>query len=75
MTNPIVVVIPYVVYLYYGIIYRYITLFILEILTVIVEGFTYKKVLKYNRINCYVLSLILNLSSYVIGIVISKILW
>lgn len=75
MTNPIVVVIPYVVYLYYGIIYRHVTLLILEILTIFFEGFTYKKVLKYNKINCYILSIILNISSYLIGLIISKIIW
>ena len=75
ITNPIVVLIPYIIYLYYGVAYRYISLLVLEILTIVVEGFIYKKVLKYNKINAYILSIILNLSSYLIGEILSKIIW
>lgn len=75
ITNPIVVVIPYIIYLYCGVTYRYISLFIFEMLTIIVEGFIYKKVLKYNKINVYVLSLILNVSSYLIGELLGKVIW
>lgn len=70
VTNPIVVLFPYVVYLYYGILYRNILLIILEILVVIIEGLFYKKYLKFNEINYFKLSLILNLASYGVGVII-----
>lgn len=69
ITNSIVVVVPYVLYLYVGIIYRNISL---EVLAVILEGYIYKKVLNYGRFNVYLLSLILNLCSYFIGNVIGN---
>ncbi len=72
MTNPLVVSLPIYIMLRYGMKARYTTLAILEILTVIIEGFIYKKVLKYKKINPYVLSLILNVGSYLIGEVINK---
>lgn len=75
ITNPIVVVFPYVLSLYLGIYYRYISLIILEISTVLVEGYIYKKTLKYNRINYYKLSLFLNICSYFIGIILNRILY
>jgi len=75
ITNPIVVVFPYITYLYNGIIYRNILLIILEVTVVFVEGFIYKKVLKYNKINTYLLSLILNILSYLLGNIISNIIW
>ena len=67
ITNPIVVSIPILIYLYYGYKYEIISLYVLEILTVIVEGFIYSKTLKYKKINPFLLSLLLNLSSYLIG--------
>lgn len=75
LTNPSVVVFPYIIGLYYGITYRYILLIILELYAFFMEGFIYKKVLKYKKINCYLLSLILNLSSYFIGDIIGKLIW
>ena len=71
MTNPIVVVIPIYVNITYGMKERNIVLFILEILAVLSEGFVYKKYLKNKKINPYLLSFILNLSSYLIGLVIN----
>jgi len=75
ITNPIVVVLPYVLYLYLGINYRYISLFILEVLTVLTEGFIYNKTLKYKKFNGYKLSLTLNLCSYFIGIILNQIIY
>lgn len=75
ITNPLVVVIPYVISLYLGKYYRYIFLFIFEVLTVITEGYIYKKVLKYRIINPYKLSLILNFSSYFIGCILNRIIY
>ena len=71
ITNPIVVLIPTIIYIKYGYIYRNIVLCILEILTVLTEGFIYYKVFKYKKINPFIISLLLNLSSYLIGEIIN----
>ena len=75
ITNPIVVVMPYIISLYQGIIYRYITLIILEILAVLIEGYIYNKTLRYKKFNAYKLSLTLNLCSYFIGIILNQIIY
>lgn len=72
LTNPIVVTLPFSLNILYGIKYYYISLITLEILTIIIEGLIYKKYLKYQNINPYILSLILNISSYVIGLIINR---
>ena len=66
-TNPIVVSLPIFMLVKYGYEARMSSLYILEILTVFVEGFIYKKVLEYKKINFFILSLILNVGSYFIG--------
>lgn len=71
ITNPIVVIIPIYINFKFGSTYYYISLIILEIMAVIVEGILYKKFLNYKRINPFVLSIILNILSYVSG----EILW
>ena len=75
ITNPIVVLFPYIIYLYYGITARYISLIILELFAFITEGYIYYKVLKYRKINGFTLSLILNFSSYIIGDIINLIIY
>ncbi len=72
LTNPIVVTVP--IYMMYrvNVQARYISLFILEVLTVIVEGFIYSKVFKYKRINPFLVALILNLGSFLIGEIINR---
>ena len=72
LTNPLVVSIPIYVLVKYGYNYQIISLIILEILTVIVEGLIYLKTLKYKKINPFIVSVILNLSSYLIGEIINK---
>lgn len=67
LTNPLVVTVPFYFNIYYGVIYRHIALLILEVLATLVEGFVYKKYLKFDKINPYLFSLILNISSYLIG--------
>ncbi len=67
ITNPIVVITPVIIYIYIGSTFSRISLYILEILTVLVEGLIYKKVLSYKKINPILLSLILNVSSFLIG--------
>lgn len=71
ITNPIVVTMPIFVYLLYGYKYEIITLYMLEIFTVFIEGFIYKKVLNYKKINLYLLSFILNMFSYLLGLIIN----
>lgn len=71
MTNPLVNSITIFLNFYFGIFSRNVGLIILEILAVISEGFVYKKYLKFNKINPYVLSLILNGFSYFIGKIIN----
>lgn len=66
MTNPLLVSLT--TYITYNRIFnRILFIIIMEVLVVIIEGFTYKKILKFKKINPYVLSLILNASSYFIG--------
>lgn len=72
ITNPIVVTVPIYFNLKYGIIERRVVLLALEVLTFILEGLVYKKVLIYKKFNPLFISLILNLSSYFIGAVINK---
>ena len=71
LTNPFVVTIPIYVNFKFGEVSYYIILIILEILVVIIEGKLYKDYLDYKRINPYILSLILNILSYISG----EILW
>lgn len=75
MTNPIVVSFPIFFYIRYGVTARKISVIILEIITVFSEGIIYKKYLNYKKINPLVLSFILNVSSYIIGEIISIILF
>lgn len=70
MTNPLLVSLT--VYITYNRIFnRTLSVIVLELLVVLIEGFTYKKVLKYKKINPFILSLILNASSYFIGEIIN----
>ena len=71
MTNPIVTSIPVYMNIRYSVNCRNITLLILEILTVLLEGLIYKKFLNFKRINPFILSLLLNCSSYFIGEIIN----
>lgn len=70
VTNPIVSCFPYIIYLIYGMKYRILSLVILELWAFVTEGLIYKKNLNYKKINPFVISLILNLSSYIIGLII-----
>lgn len=73
MTNPIVVSLPVFINIRFGLMQRNITVVILEIITVFIEGKIYSKYLNFKKINPYILSLILNLCSYVIGDIIKYI--
>ena len=71
LTNPIVVTISVYFNVKYGLFERNTSLIVLEVLTLFIEGFIYYKVLKRRKINPFLLSLILNFSSYFIGIFIN----
>lgn len=74
ITNPLVAVIPVYFNFFYSLKMRNIFLIILEILTLIFEGYMYKKYLNFKNINPFLISLILNCSSYFIGEVINRFL-
>ncbi len=74
ITNPIVVSLPHLLLIYFGYsIYR-VSFYVLEVVTVLFEGLIYKKVLNYKKINPFLLSLLLNGSSYLIGEIINRFL-
>jgi len=75
LTNPVVTSLSFTINIVYGITYRRISMLILESLAVFIEGFIYHKYLNYQKINSYLLSLILNLASYLLGIVINLFIW
>lgn len=75
ITNPLVAIIPFYLNIHYGIAARNICLAIMEIWAVLLEGYIYRKYLKYDKINPYVFSLILNITSYSLGLVINKIIY
>ena len=70
VTNPIVSTVPVYFNVKYGLFERNISLYTLEILTLLIEGFVYKKYMTNKKINPFILSLLLNFSSYFIGILI-----
>ena len=63
LTNPLLVSITFSIGVFYGITYKNIVTLVLELLAFFIEGFIYQKVLINKKINPYLLSLILNLSS------------
>ena len=70
-TNPLVNVISFLFNVYLGTLIRNIILLIMEISAVIVEGYIYKKNLYYKGLNPFVLSIILNITSYGFGVIIN----
>jgi hypothetical protein len=75
LTNPLLVSISLYINIKHSLLLKNILIIPLEIIVVLVEGFIYKKYLKYNKINPYLLSLILNGSSFLLGEVINKIIY
>ena len=67
LTNPVVVMTQTILYINYGHNIEMIGIIILEIFVVFIEGLIYKKTLEYNEINPFLLSLLLNASSFFIG--------
>ena len=70
VTNPIVVTVPYLVYIVFNYnIYKY-SIYVLEVLAFLIEGLIYLKVLDYKKISPFILSAILNLTSYGLGLLL-----
>lgn len=70
ITNPIVNIVPILLNIYVSLKARNISLYTLEILTFFTEGLIYMKVLRYKKLNYFLISFILNVSSYGIGLLI-----
>ncbi len=75
LTNPLVVSISFYINIRYGLIPRRIIIILLEIITIIIEGFLYKKCLSNKKHNPFFLSIYLNGSSYLLGILINSFLF
>ncbi len=75
LTNPFLNSMVIAINYYYGLKMRNISLIILEIIVLFVEGIIYQKYLHNKKINGYILSLILNITSYGLGLVINKIIY
>ncbi len=73
MTNPLVTSIPIYFYLKYGINARIAILVLLEVFAVLIEGVVYYKFFRFRKTNGFIVSLILNMSSYFIGEIINRI--
>ena len=74
LTNPIVVTVPYLIYIECGYMPYKISIYVLEVLAVLTEGFVYYKTLKYRKINPFLFALILNVFSYSLGEIINRFL-
>ena len=74
LTNPIVVSFSNLCSVKFGLTIGYVVLYILEIFAILVEGFIYKKYLEFRKIKPYLLSLLLNICSYLIGLIILRVL-
>ena len=72
ITNPIVNIVPITLNVYVSLKARTISIYILEVIVLFTEALIYKKVLKYKKINYFLISLILNLSSYGIGEILNS---
>lgn len=73
MTNPFLVIFTLMIKARYGSIFYFLSLLIMEVLTVFVEGYVYDHYLSYKKIRAYNLSLILNLFSFIVGLFFSYI--
>lgn len=75
LTNPLVVTIPIYFEYKYGLVAKNISLSLLELFALLSEGLIYQKFLKYKKINGYIVSLLLNISSYLVGVIINLIIY
>ena len=75
LTNPLVVSISFFMNITYGVVYRRIALFILEVLAFVIEGYIYDRVLYFKKYNGFTISFVLNILSFGLGILINKIIY
>ena len=75
LTNPLLNSVIVTINYYCGLKTRNICLFVLEIVVVIVEGYIYQKYLRRRKINGFLLSFVLNLVSYGLGILANNIIY
>lgn len=75
LTNPLVVSISFFINISYGVKLRMLSMIFLELSAFFIEGYIYDRCLEYKRFNGFVLSFILNVLSYFIGLVINIIIW
>ena len=68
VTNPVLVIMVFTVRSKFGILPSYGLLLMLELLAFLIEGKIYSKYLEYKKINHYKLSFILNITSFIIGL-------
>ena len=73
MTNPLLVSVSLTINALYGLNARHISMIVLELMAFLVESIIYKNVLSFKKINPFLLSLILNLFSFLIGVFINNI--
>lgn len=75
LTNPLLNSVVVAINYFYGLKARNVSLYIFEVLVVIVEGYIYQKFLERRKINGYLLSLLLNIASYGLGLLINKVIY
>lgn len=69
MTNPLVTSISMYVFVIYGLKYKRISMLFLELIALLSEAYVYKKTLNFKKINPFIISLLLNMSSYIFGLI------
>lgn len=73
LTNPVVVVTSFLVNFFtFGMAKYIVCIVLLEIAAFFTEALIYKKTLYFNRLNPFILSLILNAASYLSGLVVNR---
>lgn len=75
LTNPLLNSVVVTINFYYGLRCRNIALLFLEIIVFLIEGVIYQKYLNNRKLNGYLLSLLLNISSFGLGLIINKIIY
>lgn len=75
LTNPFASSVPFVINFFRGLRARNIAVACLEVFALVTEALIYKKVLDFKRIQPFLLSLLLNAFSFLLGEVINRILY
>lgn len=75
LTNPLVVSISFFINIWYGLFWKRVVLLFLELGAFLIEGFTYKRVFSYQKVNGYIVSLLLNGCSFLLGNIINFFLY